>query len=309
MDFDLCGLLVFRHLAQSGSFTETGKYWKISQPAVSMMISRLESAAGLVLLERTSSGARLTADGMLFLERAQEVCEAYLGFVDGMRHLGRRMDREVLVGMDRSWFGSRMQDEKNSLLAPLGVSPVFSELTGDWTELLESSRFDVILATRFLRAGLSTGIQEAVIRKERGITVAWNPDFHAFNETHFSFPEILRTSVLIPDSGVVSNFAKALQVWCEHAYGIQPANTLAFATEAEAAEAAAAGLGVLLAPGDAVPRLGDIAKGLSVQRTFEFLLPESYTFGVYCRSDETSKEVLGVAAALVKLGRRLFPHT
>lgn len=308
MDLDLCGLLVFRHLARCGSFTETGKHWKISQPAVSMMIGRLESAAGLVLLERSSGGARLTADGMLFLERAHEVCEAYLGFVDGMRHLGRRMDREVLVGMDRSWFGGRMNEERSSLIAPAGVTPVFDELNGDWTELLESSRFDVILATRFLRAGLSTGIQEAVIRKERGITVAWNKDFHTFNEIQFSFPEILRTSVLIPDSGVVSNFAKALQVWCENAYGIQPANTLSFPTEAEAAEAAAAGLGVLLAPGDAVPRLGDAARELSVQRTFEFLLPESYTFGVYCRSDETSKDVLAVAAALCKLGRRLFPQ-
>ena len=73
MDIDLNGLLVFRHLAQSGSFTETGRRWKISQPAVSLIIGRLESVAGLVLLERSNSGTRLTADGVLFLERANEV--------------------------------------------------------------------------------------------------------------------------------------------------------------------------------------------------------------------------------------------
>ncbi len=74
MDIDLSSLLVFRHLAQTGSFTETGKHWKISQPAVSLMIGRLESAVGLILLERSSSGTRLTTAGIQFLERANEVC-------------------------------------------------------------------------------------------------------------------------------------------------------------------------------------------------------------------------------------------
>lgn len=307
MDIDLTALLVFRHLAQSGSFTETGKRWNISQPAVSLMIGRLESAAGLVLLERSNNGTRLTADGSLFLERAGVVCDAYLAFIDGMRHIGRRMDHEVLVGVDRSWFGARLHEESARLGAPEGVIPVIREVNGAWMELLESGQYDVVLATRFLRAGLSAGIQEAVIRRERGITVAWNPDFHSFDEVNFSFPEILRTSVLMPDAGVVANFSTCLQLWCEHAYGMQPANTVAFPTEHEAAAAAAAGLGVLLAPGDAMPRLGAAGRGLAHVRTFEFLLPESFTLGVYCRSDETSKEVLGVAAAVGKLGRKLFP--
>jgi DNA-binding transcriptional LysR family regulator len=309
MDIDLSGLLVFRHLAHSGSFTETGKRWNISQPAVSLMIGRLEAAAGLVLLERSNSGTRLTADGTLFLERANEVCDAYLGFIDGMRSIGRRMDREVLVGIDRSWFGAILKRGIAGLTPPGGVSPVVREIQGNWGELLESTQYDVVLASRFLRAGLSAGIQEAVIRRERGITVAWNPDFHSFDEVNFNFPEILRTSVLIPDSGVVSNFATSLELWCELAYGMQPANTLAFSSEADAAAAASAGLGVLVAPGDAMPRLGQAGEGLTHVRTFEFLLPESFTFGVYCRSDETSKEVLTVAALIGKLGRKLLPQS
>ena len=309
MDIDLCGLLVFRHLAQSGSFTETGKRWKISQPAVSLMIGRLESSVGLVLLERSPSGTRLTADGVLFLDRANEVCDAYLSFIDGMRNLGRRMDRQVLVGIDQSWFGAMLRREVHHLTKTDGVTPVFVDIRENWCELLESTQYDVVLASRFLRAGLSAGIQEAVIRRERGITVAWNPDFHSFDTNAFSFPEILRTSVLMPDAGVVTNFACSLKLWCEHAYGMQPANTVAFSSEAEAAAAAAAGLGVLLAPGDAMPRLGSVAEGLTHVRTFEFLLPESFTFGVYCRSDEASKEVLTVATLLGKLCRKLFPQS
>ncbi len=306
MDIDLGGLLVFRHLAQTGSFTETGKRWKISQPAVSLMIGRLESSVGLILLERSSSGTRLTTAGTQFLEHANEVCDAYLAFIDGMRSIGRRMDREVLVGIDQSWFGKIFRQELMRGAPRAGVTSVFCELSENWGEGLESTQYDVVIAGRFLRAGLTAGIQEAVIRKERGITVAWNPDFYPFDVVNFSFPEILRTSVLIPDSGVVTGFASSLALWCEYAYGMQPANSVSFASEADAATAASAGLGVLLAPGDAMPRVNHAGDGLTHIRTFEFLLPEAFTFGVYCRSDEASKEVMTVAALIGKLGQKLF---
>ncbi len=306
MDIDLSGLLVFRHLAQTGSFTETGRHWRISQPAVSLMIGRLESSVGLILLERSSSGTRLTSAGSHFLEHANEVCEAYLAFIDGMRSLGRRMDREVMVGIDQSWFGSVFKSELMAAAHPPGITPVICEIAENWGEALESSQYDVVIAGRFLRAGLRPGIQEGVIRKERGITVAWNPDFYPFDTENFSFPEILRTSVLIPDSGVVTGFAKSLNIWCEHAYGVLPAHSVAFTSEADAASAASAGLGVLLAPGDAMPRLDTVDHGLTHVRTFEFLLPEAFTFGVYCRSDETSKEVMLIAALIGKMGKKLF---
>ena len=306
MDIDLSGLLVFRHLALTGSFTETGKRWKISQPAVSLMIGRLESSVGLILLERSSSGTRLTMAGIQFLERANEVCDAYLAFIDGMRGIGRRMDREVMVGIDRSWFGGIIKQELMRVPHPAGVTPIFCEISANWGEALEATQYDVVVSGRFLRAGLSAGIQEAVIRKERGITVAWNPDFYPFDPVNFSFPEILRTSVLIPDTGVVTGFASYLKQWCEYAYGMQPANSVSFTSEAEAATAASAGLGVLLAPGDAMPRVNHAGDGLVHVRTFEFLLPEAFTFGVYCRSDEVSKEVMTVAALIGKLGNKLF---
>lgn len=304
MDIDLSSLLVFRHLAQTGSFTETGKRWKISQPAVSLMIGRLESEVGLVLLERSSAGTRLTTAGVQFLARANEVCDAYLTFIDGMRNIGRRMDREVLVGIDHSWFGNLLRDELMQAPHPTGVTPVFCDILENWGEALEATKYDVVVAGRFLRAGLTSGIQEAVIRQERGITVAWNPDFYPFDPLNFSFPEILRTSVLMPDSGVVTGFDSYLKLWCEYAYGMQPANAVSFSSEADAAAAASAGLGVLLGPGDSMSRLGDIGAGLTHVRTFEFLLPEAFTFGVYCRSDESSKEVLSVAALIGKLGKK-----
>jgi hypothetical protein len=145
-----------------------------------------------------------------------------------------------------------------------------------------------------------------VDRRERGITVAWNQNFYPFDPVNFSFPEVLRTSVLFPGKRVICGFSSFLLRWCAEAYGIQPANVIEFASEKEAAIAARAGLGVLLAPGDAMPRLAGLADDMTHVRTFEFLLPEALTFGIYCRSDEDSREILSTAAAIAKLGSRLF---
>ena len=197
---------------------------------------------------------------------------------------------------------------KDQLAAPDGITPVFSEISGNWADSLESGSVDVVLACRFLHTGLSVGVQEALVKREEGITVAWNPEFHNFEPDSFSFPDILRTSILMPDDGQMPHFSEAIHTWCEHAYGMQPANTECFPSEVEAASAAAAGLGVLLTPGDAIPRLGLDGQSLSHMKTFEFLLPEALTLGVYCRSDENNKEVLETAAQLGRLCIKLLPE-
>ncbi|MCW1912148.1 LysR family transcriptional regulator [Luteolibacter sp. GHJ8] len=306
MDVDLSSLLVFRHLAETGSFTATGKRWGMTQPAVSLTISKLESAVGLILFERSPTGAKLTPAGVSFLEMGKEVSDAYLDFVDGMRHLDRRMEGQVMLALDASYFG-RVLRESVHAMPPAGSTVQFGEANGKWGEALEARRVDVVMAGRFLRAGLSPGLQEAVIRRERGITVAWNPDFYPFDPDNFSFPEVLRTTVLVPDRKVVTGFSSFLLRWCDEAYGMQPAHSISFPSEDEAAAACRAGLGVMLAPGNLMPRLGEGDQGLVHVRTFEFLLPEAFTVSVFCRSDEESKEVLGTAAAIAKLGKKLFP--
>lgn len=308
MEIDLPSLLVFRHLANCGSFTDTGKHWQISQPTVSQMVNRLESSLGIILLDRSGSRATLTADGQSFLDRAHDVCESYLKFIDRVDTLSRRIEHKVTVGMDRSWYGSLAFTAMDQLKLPEGTKANFIELSGNWVHALESGRTDVVLACRFLHTGLSVGIQEALVRRERGITVAWNPEFHDFDPANFSFPEILRTSILIPDDQQIAHFGTAILHWCEHAYGMQPANTVGFHTEMEAASAASAGLGVLLAPGDAIQRLGLDGQGLTHVKICEDLLPESLTLGVYCRSDETNRGVMETAAQLGRLCLKLLPE-
>lgn len=307
MDLELPGLLVFRSVAETGSFTEAAKSWRISQPAVSTFISRLESSVGLILLERSSSGAKLTPAGIEFLKWCGEVCDCYLNFVSGVTTTSRRMNRQVLVGIDRSWLGERTREMLVKNPAVAGIELVMCDADEDWWKGLESSKYDAVIAARFLQAGLAAGIQQGVILQERGLTVAWNPDFYSFDRNQFSFPDLLRTSVLMPDDRVVSGFASFLTLWCDCAYGVRPANIVHFPSEVEAATAAAAGLGVFLGPGDSLRRVGDVAGKLEHVRTFEFLLPQAFTFGVFCRGGEDSKEVLSAAAAICRTATAGLP--
>lgn len=309
MEFELRSLLVFRHLAACGSFSETGKHWGISQPAVSLTISKLETTLGLVLFERSPTGAKLTTDGHAFLPRAEDVCQRYAELIDSMRTWNRRQSGEVSVACDGSAMGRRLfEDLKAGRVPNLPTKVTALDLVNDWGAALEGSRFDLALSGRFLRAGLESGVQEGVLLRERGITVAWNPMFHSFDTKMFSFPEILKSTVLIPNAKVVAGFAEFLRRWCHEAYGVQPAHLIDFDTEQAAASACKSGLGVMLAPGDLMPRLGEDAQHFESVRTFEFLLPQAFTYGIYCRSEESSKEVLNTAAAisthLMKGGKR-----
>lgn len=299
MEFELRSLLVFRHLAGSGSFSETAKHWGISQPAVSLTISKLESALGLVLFERSPSGTRLTADGMAFLPRAEEVCSGYSNFIEGLRAWNRRESNEILIACDGSLMGMKvLRDLQQGLVANLPGRTITCALTENWGNELESSHFDLVVSGRFLRAGLEAGMQEAVLLQERGITIAWNPMFHSFNQERFSFPEILKSTVLLPSARVAVGFSDFFRKWCQEAYGSLPPHTMDFDAEQAALNACRSGLGVLVTPGDLMARLNGSAQDFASVRTFEFLLPEAYTFGIYCRAEESSKAVLRTAAAL-----------
>ena len=306
MDIDLTSLLVFRDLAESGNFSETGRRMGMSQPAVSLTISQLEGEVELVLLERHASGARLTPEGVAFLSRAQEVCEAYVGFKDEVKLQRRRMDGEVWVGIDGSWYSERLERSLEKEFSGKDVKFRCGKVTETWSGDLEAGRVDVVIASRFLQEGMTPGIQEAVMKYERGITVAWHPSFYPFDRDRFNFPEILRTTLLIPNGHAAKGFGDFLSYWCAYAYGSQAANTVKFESEAEAARAADAGLGVFLGPGDSMDRLGGLEHDLEFIRTFEFVLPEAYRFGVYCRADERAKDVMNIAGRIGRAGRKPF---
>ena len=63
-------------IAKYGSFKSAAERRKVSQPALSMQIQKLEDEFDIRIFDRKGSKLKITADGELFLERAQEIVAA-----------------------------------------------------------------------------------------------------------------------------------------------------------------------------------------------------------------------------------------
>ena len=136
----------FRHLetfsaiARAGSLKQAAEDLSLSQPAISKTLRELEEIAGASLMERDRSGARLTRDGEVFLQFAEQ-CTAALRH--GLRSVrsGGTTAGHLKVGMLPSVAGGLM---------PKAVQR-FGETTPDTLlELHEGGHDDL---TSRLRAG------------------------------------------------------------------------------------------------------------------------------------------------------------
>ncbi len=70
---DLFSLQIFADVARMGSVSQAARAHGLSQPSVSQRMSLLERAVGMVLMERRTTGVRLTEQGLQVLERAQHL--------------------------------------------------------------------------------------------------------------------------------------------------------------------------------------------------------------------------------------------
>lgn len=70
---DAVRLRAFREVALKGSFTAAAASLRISQPAVSQHIAKLESDTGVVLLDRSTRRVRLTGPGQVLLKHAEKL--------------------------------------------------------------------------------------------------------------------------------------------------------------------------------------------------------------------------------------------
>ena len=66
-------LALFRAVAEAGGFSRAAEVVHVSQPAISMQVSELEEALGIVLFDRLPRGVRLTDAGETLLGYAQRI--------------------------------------------------------------------------------------------------------------------------------------------------------------------------------------------------------------------------------------------
>lgn len=86
-------LRYFAAVARFGHFGKAAEFCSVTQPALSMQVRELETALGLMLLERRPQGVELTDVGRQVLERARSVLTAIHDLEDFAHH-----HEQVLTG-------------------------------------------------------------------------------------------------------------------------------------------------------------------------------------------------------------------
>nr|WP_226895353.1 LysR family transcriptional regulator [Luteolibacter marinus] len=292
----------FVRLADCGSFSEVARAQKISQPAASLRVAKLENSIGLRLFSRHPDGLQLTRDGAGLLEQARRILVEHRRLGVRMERLHRESSGAVKVMIDTSIAGGRIRDylrQPANQLAPLEIVGPGTGRT--WDEALRQDEVDLVITGTFLHAGDQPQLQRYDLEHQKGTTLAWNPAYFDFDTRNFRFPEALRSTILIPGERLVPGYQPFLERWCLDSYGALPPDVLVFDDEAAALESCCVGLGVMIFPGDAERRMSLEATGLGVVKTFEFLLPDAYSYSIFVRAGEKHASVLKTAIKIAEI--------
>jgi DNA-binding transcriptional LysR family regulator len=299
MDPDLPCLETFVILADCGSFSETAALQRISQPAVSQRIAKLEAGTGLRLFLRTQEGLTPTREGKELLGIARRIVAEHerLGIRMG-RHV-REIKGIVCVMIDRSITGERIADGlRRRLTGEEKIEIVYPDEFACWIEALENYQVDIAVTGTFLQAGHVASLQRVELDRQRGTTLAWNRVYFDFDPQGLRFPEILRSTILVPSEKLIPGYLPFLERWCTESYGLLPPDMISFDDEISAREACLSGLGVLVFPGEADTRMQIETAGLGMVKTFEFLLPDAFTYAIHFRAGEKSAKVMETALTI-----------
>jgi DNA-binding transcriptional LysR family regulator len=77
MDVPIGSLRIFVIICEVGSLTQASRILKVTQPAVSTRIIRLEKMLKVVLFERSVNGVVLTAKGQSILKMAKQILDLH----------------------------------------------------------------------------------------------------------------------------------------------------------------------------------------------------------------------------------------
>jgi len=86
-------------VAKYRSFKYAAERREVSQPALSMQIQKLEDEIGIRIFDRSGSPVKITTDGALFLERAQEIVAATSQLTEFSARLGDDYQGEINIGI------------------------------------------------------------------------------------------------------------------------------------------------------------------------------------------------------------------
>lgn len=95
---NLLHLKYFYEVARTGSFMESARSLRVSQPAISKMVKLLEADLGVTLLNRTRQGMKLTEDGELLFQSASRIFMEAENAATKLRSAARELEGEWTLG-------------------------------------------------------------------------------------------------------------------------------------------------------------------------------------------------------------------
>lgn len=235
---DVAALDLLVSVAETGSIRQAALRHHISQPAASVRIRQLERVLGLRLVERATTGARLTADGLAIVGWADQVLSAMRMLTSGARAL--RLDEDSQLRLAASLTVAEY-------LLPGWLAPLYASLpaavslrmanSGEVAELFVRDEVDL----GFVEGpSLPVGLQGRTVYRDELVVVVAPQHPWARRRTPVSAAMLAQTPLVSrePGSGTRQVLEEALA-----ARGYEPQVAVEFASTTAIKAAVAAGLG------------------------------------------------------------------
>lgn len=148
MSLEIPNLTLLRQFvvaAEEGSISKAAARLRISQPALSKNVHKLEEMLGTPLFERHSKGTSLTSAGHVFLERAQIIGLEYQHALQEVRNVLSDQASTLRLGVGPIWSSTILPRMVRKFHAqfPKNRLQVFTGATDDLVEWVRIGRIDI----------------------------------------------------------------------------------------------------------------------------------------------------------------------
>ncbi len=186
------------YLVKYRSFKQAAEKLGISQPALSMQIQKLEEEFGIRIFDRNSSPVKVTSDGELFLERAQEIVTAAHRLTEFSTQLNDQYNGTVKIGIIPTLA---------PFLVPLFIDPLVRDLPNIRLDIHELITEKVVNGVRSgeLDAGIIStplsvyGIQTIPLFYEK--FYIYSSDIHHLNDIKINLNNINYENLWLLEEG------------------------------------------------------------------------------------------------------------
>jgi DNA-binding transcriptional LysR family regulator len=272
---DAARLHVFREVVQRGSLSAAAEALRFTQPAVSRQIAALEREAGAQLLERTPRGIRLTEAGRVLLGHAEAILD---------RMAAARAEVEAVAGLAAGRLRIGAFQTANATVVPRAIAAFAAAHPRVELSLVEAV---TEVAVAHLRAGdvdlaVVTHLAELEATELEIVDLVDDELLVALPATHpLARKPRLRLRDLRDETWIESTSAGRTLLAAALAEGFEP--RVRFGAEGWLSKQGlvAAGVGVTLIPGLAIPTVRDdiVLRSLGPQaprRRIVAVLPRGY---------------------------------